>query len=242
MVWRVAAVAAGLTLAWSGSALASPGTGGGVAVLPAVGDRHASRTGTHLELGLLRPGAVLHGSVRVVNSSAAPVTVDLYGADGVPAVNGGVGFTARTEAPHRVGSWIRLAASRVVVPAGATRQVAYTLTAGAPASGADEVGAIVAEPLVAESAGLRSVTRFAMGVYLRLPGRAAPSSVSSPVSSPGARPPVAVPPGVHVVTPMTSRVASRWPWILLALLLVLIVGSLDRRARRRHHLQESRTS
>jgi hypothetical protein len=229
---RVVAVLAGVSMAFAGPAVAAhadtvPGATGGITVLPARGDRYASASGTHLELGLLRPGSVVRGSVRVVNSSAVAMSVDVYAADGIPASNGGTGFTARTEPTHRVGAWITVARSRVKIPAHTTAAVAFTVMPTGSGTGGDEVGAIVAEPVTDGSApGLRTVTRFAMGVYLRLPAAA------RPVVVPGRTAPSQTAAAPSPSAPSSSSSSSsRWPWLLLALLLALIVGALRERVR-----------
>jgi hypothetical protein len=143
----------------------------GVSVTPVPHDTYASTSGTHLELGDVTPGSRVRDRVRILNIGPDPLPVDLYAADAIPAVNGGFGFTARTEATNDVGSWIHLAARHLNLPGHSTTTVSFTLLAPTGAPGGEHVGAIVAEPTSASgSSGVQTKTRFAMAVYLRLPG------------------------------------------------------------------------
>jgi hypothetical protein len=152
----------------------------GVSVTPVPGDRYASASGTHLELGLVQPASPLVDRVRVLNVGSDPLTVDLYGADAIPAFNGGFGFSARGAATRDVGAWITLAATRLQLPPHSTTTLGFRLLVPPGASGGEHVGGIVAEPVTtAGGSGVQTKTRFAMGVYLRLPGTPSPSATPS---------------------------------------------------------------
>lgn len=188
----VAGVAATIAPAGLADTAGAAGEQSGVSVTPVPGDRYASASGTHLELGLVRPGAPFTDRVRVLNVGADPLTVDLYAADAIPAVNGGFGFSARGQRTHDVGAWIHLAATRLQLPGHSSNVVPFRLLAPPGAAGGEHVGGIVAEPVTTSSGGgLQTKTRFAMGVYLRLPG--SPSSSPSPApSGDGGKPPTTV--------------------------------------------------
>src|SRR5436305_10775473 len=61
----------------------------GISVTPVPGDKLASKSGTHLELGLVNPGVPLIDRVRILNVGSDQTTVDVYPADAIPALNGG---------------------------------------------------------------------------------------------------------------------------------------------------------
>lgn len=142
-----------------------------MSVTPVPHDKYASSSGTHLEMGDVTPGTPIHDKVRVLNIGPNRLAVDLYAADAIPAVNGGFGFTAAGDTPTQVGAWIHLAARHLDLPGHSTTTVSFTLLAPSGAPGGEHVGAIVAEPSTpTDSGGVSTKTRFAMAVYLRLPG------------------------------------------------------------------------
>jgi hypothetical protein len=155
----------------------------GVSVTPVPGDRFASKSGTHLELGVVNPSRPFEDRVRILNVGSAAATIDVYPADAVPAMNGGFGFTAEGQPTHDVGAWIHLAAKRLVVPQHSSTVVPFRLVVPAGAGGGEHVGGIVAEPVTdGSSGGVQTKTRFAMAVYLTVPGT--PTSSPAPSSSP----------------------------------------------------------
>lgn len=150
----------------------------GVNVQPAPGSAHASTSGSHVELGKVTPGTSIEDAVSVTNIGPEPLDVDLYVADAIPSYGGGYGFTARGIAGTDVGRWVTLPVTRLTVPARSTSNVPYTVLIPADAPGGEYVGGIVAEPVAPPAAanagtGVQTVTRFAMGVYLTVPGGAA---------------------------------------------------------------------
>jgi hypothetical protein len=164
-----------------------------ISVTPVPGDPFASKSGTHLELGLVNPGVALVDRVRVLNVGAGAATIDIYAADAVPALNGGFGFSAEGQPTHEVGAWIHLAATRLQLPGHSSTVVPFRLVVPAGTGGGEHVGGIVAEPVTGGNSGVQTKTRFAMGVYLSVPGTptTGPSSPSSPGPN-GGRPPTTV--------------------------------------------------
>ena len=143
----------------------------GVSVTPVANDKYASASGTHLEMGSLTPGTVIHDRVRILNIGPDRLPVDLYGADAIPALNGGFGFSAENEPTKDVGAWIHLAARHLDLPGNSTTTVSFTIEVPKGVPGGEHVGAIVAEPTSASGkSGVQTKTRFAMAVYMRLPG------------------------------------------------------------------------
>jgi hypothetical protein len=122
-------------------------------------------------MGKLTPGTVIHDRVRILNIGPSRLPVDLYGADAIPALNGGFGFSAENEQAKDVGAWIHLAARHLDLPGNSTTTVSFTIEVPRGAPGGEHVGAIVAEPTSASGkSGVQTKTRFAMAVYMRLPG------------------------------------------------------------------------
>jgi hypothetical protein len=169
-------------------ALAVPGRAAaeqsGVSVTPVPGDKYASTSGTHLELGVVNPGVPFDDRVRILNVGSGPTTIDVYPADAIPAFNGGFGFTAKGQPTHDVGSWIRMAATRLQLPGHSSTVVPFRLVVPPGAGGGEHVGGIVAEPVTAGGGGgVQTKTRFAMGVYLTVPGT--PTTSPAPSQSTG---------------------------------------------------------
>src|SRR5581483_2517257 len=135
------------TAGGAGTALAAGNGPSGVSVTPVPGDRFASKSGTHLELGVVTPGVAFGDRVRVLNVGSDPLTIDIYPADAIPAVNGGFGFTAEGQPTKDVGSWIRMAATRLQLPGRSTTVVPFRLLVPVGAGGGEHVGGIVAEPV-----------------------------------------------------------------------------------------------
>ena len=181
----VSGVVACATPALAAFVEASPSQQSGVSVTPVPGDRFASKSGTHLELGLVDKGAPFDDRVRILNVGTDPVTIDVYPADAIPALNGGFGFTAKSQATHDVGAWIHMAADRLQLPGQSSTVVPFRLVVPSGAGGGEHVGGIVVEPVATDnSGGVQTKTRFAMAVYLTVPG--APTSTPVPGQSPGA--------------------------------------------------------
>lgn len=159
------------------AASAPPDPGRGINVSPDPASARKSKAGTIAELGTVQPGTPLRDGVLVRSSLDQPTDVLLYAADAQPAVGGGFGFSARTDPQNQVGKWLRLQQDRVTVRPDGRVVVPYTLTVPPGTPGGEYVGAVVAEPVQEGSgAGVQARTRFAMAVYLRVPGGAAGST------------------------------------------------------------------
>jgi hypothetical protein len=151
-----------------------PAPAQGVNVVPDPASTRRSEAGTLAELGTVVLGQPLVDAVVVRSSFDEPREVLLYAADAEPAVGGGFGFSERDAAQEQVGAWLRLEQERVTVPAGGSVRVGYAVTVPPRTEGGEYVGAVVAEPVEqAGGSGVPSRTRFAMAVYLRVPGGSA---------------------------------------------------------------------
>jgi len=149
-------------------------------VTPLRHDQYASESGTHLEMGDVTPGTPIHDKVRVLNLGASPLPIDLYAADAIPALNGGFGFSAESDRARDVGAWITLAARHLDLAGHSVTTVSFTLLAPKGVAGGEHVGAIVAEPTTTSGGGVQTKTRFAMAVYMRLPGAPAVQPPAQP--------------------------------------------------------------
>jgi hypothetical protein len=148
--------------------------GRGVSVVPAPDSPHRSKSGSFLEFGTLALGVSVPASVVVRSTFDAPRDVNLYSADAAPAIGGGFGFGDRTATPTQVGAWLHLERSLVRIPAGGGVPIGLALTVPVGTPGGEYVGAVIAEPVdQGQSGGVQTRTRFAMAVYLRVPGAAA---------------------------------------------------------------------
>ena len=153
------------------SAQTPPAPAEGVNVVPDPDSPRRSEAGTIAELGTVSPGQPLTDAVVVRSSFSEPREVFLYAADAQPATGGGFGFSARDEPQEQVGAWLRLAQDRVTVPSDGSVRVPYTVVVPRGTGGGEYVGAVVAEPVDQQTgSGVQSRTRFAMAVYLRVPG------------------------------------------------------------------------
>lgn len=149
----------------------------GINVKPDPSSTRKSAAGTLAELGTVQPGRPLRDAVLVRSSFDEPREVLLYAADALPAAGGGFGFRTQAEPQQQLGQWLRLEQTRLTVPANGQVRVSYTLTVAAGTAGGEYVGAVVAEPVdQAASSGVQATTRFAMAVYLRVPGGASGST------------------------------------------------------------------
>jgi hypothetical protein len=126
------------------------------------------------------PGSVLHGAVLVRNVTGHPVTVDLQPAEIQDASNGNADYS--TTHFGQAGAWLRLSASRVVLPTHASRHIGFTVVVPAGAVGASHYAGIVAfdaadmaNPAVRKTTKRGSFTfyrinRQALPITIRLPG------------------------------------------------------------------------
>ena len=104
----------------------------------------------------LTPGAVLTDEALVMNSGDVPVTLTLYAADGITAVNTGTAFAKRGEestgASRGVSRWLSLSATEIALAPGEEMVVPFTITVPSDASPGHHVaGLVVAASLSGEA-------------------------------------------------------------------------------------------
>jgi hypothetical protein len=124
-----------------------------------------------------RPGATVHGVLRVINKTPAPKTVLLYPADVGTAATGGLQYADRASAQR--GRWVSLARTRVRISGDQTVGVAFAVRVPATARPGEHFTSIVARNRRVftrhlqrrGTVQLRVIPRLAMTISLRTPGR-----------------------------------------------------------------------
>jgi hypothetical protein len=145
--------------------------GRGVSVTPAPNSAHRSKSGTFLEMGTISFGKAIADAILVRSTFEQPEVISLYTADAKPAVGGGFGFGASTDQPKEVGRWLTLGSKTVTVPAGGSVRVPVRLVVPVGVQAGEYVGGVIAERADQGPAGaVQTRTRFAMAVYLKVPG------------------------------------------------------------------------
>ena len=100
----------------------------------------------------LAPGAVLTDEALVINSGDAAVTLKLYAADGITAVNGGTAFARQGQEPTGVNRWLSLSVTEIALAPGEEMVVPFTITVPSNASpGQHLAGLVVAAPPIGEA-------------------------------------------------------------------------------------------
>jgi len=145
----------------------------GVNVVPDTKSPHRSTSGTFLEFGTVTPARPVADAVLVKSTFDTERAVSVYPADATPAVGGGFGFGGRQDQTREVGAWLRLAATTVRVPPMGQVRVPLRLVVPAGTSGGEYVGGVIAESVdQGQATAVQTRTRFAMAVYLKVPGGA----------------------------------------------------------------------
>ncbi len=146
----------------------------GVALAPKPGTPGISPSGSHFEFGRVDIGATKRGVLVARNLGDTTETVQLYGADAIPARGGGFGFTPSGETAKDVGAWIRLDIRRIILGPRAEQTVSFEVVVPAGASAGEHIGGVVVEPVESVSGGgFRVGTRVAVGIYLTVAGSGA---------------------------------------------------------------------
>ncbi len=94
---------------------------------------------------VLAPGVTLHDSVTITNKTTQRMHFNLYAADAFNAPNGGFALRNRTDPKRDIGAWIRLPAKAVVLAAGQSVDLPFSITPPANATPGDHAGGIVVE-------------------------------------------------------------------------------------------------
>ncbi|MFY1674571.1 WxL protein peptidoglycan domain-containing protein [Plantactinospora sp. WMMB334] len=127
----------------------------------------------------LDPGAVVTDHVAVTNHSVRPLTLRLYASDAVTTPQGGFDLLPGAERPVDVGSWVRLTAATLTIPATSRMDVPFTLTVPDNATPGDHAGGIVASLAATGTDGQGSQVavdhRVGARIYLRVTGGLSPA-------------------------------------------------------------------
>jgi hypothetical protein len=125
------------------------------------------------------PGQVLDGAVLVRNTSGRPVTVLLQAADIQNASNGNADYI--TTHLSQTGRWLRLATRTVRLAPHAGREVAFTVSIPAGATGASHYAGIVATNAAElTGAGLHKTTKRPSFTFYRVDRQALPITIRLP--------------------------------------------------------------
>lgn len=182
----------------------------------------------------LSPGASAADRIAVVNYSAQPLDLRVYGADATTSADGGFVAQPAAARPTRVGSWLRIAGgtsktvrvpAQAATPDGGTApgrvELPVSLDVPTGAAGGDVAGAIVVA-LGSTATGSGQTMGFDQGLALRVYVKV--TGAETPVSA-----------GPAAVVRQGEHTASR-PWLLPAVLiavgvLLILVVWLVRRLR-----------
>jgi len=187
----LAAASAALALAGPPAAAAPPAAPARVAAAPA-GPATAADPATQVTWGV-RPADTVHGSERpnfayslppggtlkdalvLTNKGDAPLTLDVYAADGFLTPDGTLDVLEAGEQSTALGAWVRVATPEVVVQPDAAVEVPFTVTVPADAQPGDYAAGVVSSLLVENAAGVSVDRRLGSRVHLRVSGDLAPA-------------------------------------------------------------------
>ncbi len=148
----------------------------------------------------LPPGGTLSDAIVVTNRGPAPLTLDVYAADGFLTPDGTLDVLEKGEESTALGAWVRVASPQVVVEPDASVEVPFTLTVPEDAQPGDYAAGVVSTLLVENAEGVSVDRRLGSRVHLRVAGDLAPALAVSGVHvdyAGGANPVV---PGTATVT------------------------------------------
>jgi len=126
----------------------------------------------------LDPGTSLTDAFIITNHNAGSIDLDLYGADGFTTSSGQLDVVTHVAESTAVGAWIELGTDRVVIPAGESTEVPFTVTLPDNVTPGDYAGAVITS-LVGPSVeqGLSVDRRLGIRMHLRIGGDLAPTLV-----------------------------------------------------------------
>jgi len=93
----------------------------------------------------LMPGSVTSDEVLVMNSGDVPVTLKLFAADGITAINGGTAFAQQGQEINGVARWLSLSVTEIRLEPGEDRVVPFTINVPPDASSGHHVAGLVVE-------------------------------------------------------------------------------------------------
>lgn len=90
-------------------------------------------------------GAVIFDEALVMNSGDVPVTLKLFAADGITAINGGTAFARQGQETNGVARWLSLSVTEISLEPGEDRTVPFTINVPPDASPGHHVAGLVVE-------------------------------------------------------------------------------------------------
>lgn len=123
----------------------------------------------------LPPGGTLSDALVVTNKGDAPLTLDVYAADGFLTADGTLDVLEAGEESTALGAWVRVETPAIVLEPGAAAEVPFTLTVPEDAQPGDYAAGIVSSLLVENAAGVSVDRRLGSRVHLRVQGDLAPA-------------------------------------------------------------------
>lgn len=122
----------------------------------------------------LEPGGHAQDSLTIVNNGDSPITLKLYAADGVTAINGSTAFASSGETRSSVHTWLSTDVTDIALSPGQVANLPFHVEVPADARPGDHVAGWVVEapPKPGSSGGFAAsvVERAGVAVVIRLPG------------------------------------------------------------------------
>jgi Bacterial protein of unknown function (DUF916) len=114
-----------------------------------------------------RPGATLHGDVRVLNVGDRTGSASLYAVDGTTGQTSGAVYRSRQEKRRDVGAWLRLSETSVTLAPGAMKSIPFTVRVPSNAYEGQHLGGIVAQASARSSKTVRKTKRSSFQVKIQ---------------------------------------------------------------------------
>jgi LysM repeat protein len=123
----------------------------------------------------LDAGLSKNDSIRVINNKPETVVVKLYAVDATTTSDGSFALLMEDAPREDVGSWVKLAANEVEIPANSEKSVPFTITIPKDADVGDHMGGIIMQEVegagkAMSGTGVKIVTRVGVRIYETVPG------------------------------------------------------------------------
>lgn len=122
-----------------------------------------------------RPGEVLTDALVVANHSGRELTLQVYAADAFTNSRGVLDVLLADQPSTGIGAWVEIDADELVVPAGESVEVPFTLAVPADAEPGDHAGGIVTSLLSRNEQGVSTDRRLGSRIHLRVDGELSPA-------------------------------------------------------------------
>ncbi|MDP2949677.1 MAG: hypothetical protein Q8P22_09090 [Chloroflexota bacterium] len=122
----------------------------------------------------LAPGSAMTDEALVMNSGDVPVTLKLFAADGITAINGGTAFAGQGQEINGVARWLSLSVTEISLEPGKDMVVPFTINVPPDASPGHHVAGLVVEAPPSGAGegqfGARVVRQAGVAVVIDVPG------------------------------------------------------------------------